>query len=189
MTGAAQTSATITLENRDEALLLFGSRDQFLRAIRDALEVRLIASGDTLQIECSAALSWLGATPGGRAIATLAVHHQRSGDTVTVEGTLQLLDPFTGKEIVRHKLPAERLVMAADGKTLAQAFTIRKDPWRPVSDQDLRAQYELASLIRDQVNEANNAIITIRRMKQAIIDRQSKSQNADVKALGDQFIK
>jgi phosphate starvation-inducible PhoH-like protein len=42
---------TLTLNNQDEALLLFGSRDQHLRAIRDALGVRLIARGDTVQIE------------------------------------------------------------------------------------------------------------------------------------------
>jgi len=42
---------TITLNNRDEALLLFGSRDQNLRAIRDVLGVRLIARGDELHIE------------------------------------------------------------------------------------------------------------------------------------------
>jgi phosphate starvation-inducible PhoH-like protein len=44
---------TITLDNRDEALHLFGMRDQHLRAIRDALGVRLIARGDTLQVEGS----------------------------------------------------------------------------------------------------------------------------------------
>jgi phosphate starvation-inducible PhoH-like protein len=43
--------ATITLDNRDEALLLFGSRDQNLRAVREALGVRLIARGDELHIE------------------------------------------------------------------------------------------------------------------------------------------
>jgi phosphate starvation-inducible PhoH-like protein len=43
--------AAITLEDRDEALRLFGSRDQNLRAIRDALGVRLIARGDTIQVE------------------------------------------------------------------------------------------------------------------------------------------
>ncbi|HEV3204797.1 MAG TPA: PhoH family protein [Gemmataceae bacterium] len=43
--------ASITLENRDEAILLFGNRDQNLRAIRDALGIRLIARGDTLLIE------------------------------------------------------------------------------------------------------------------------------------------
>src|SRR5437660_1928374 len=42
---------TLTLDDRDEAVSLYGSRDQFLRMIRDALEVRLIARGDTIQIE------------------------------------------------------------------------------------------------------------------------------------------
>jgi phosphate starvation-inducible PhoH-like protein len=43
--------ATITLEGRDEALRLFGSRDQYLREIRDALGVRLVARGDTISIK------------------------------------------------------------------------------------------------------------------------------------------
>jgi phosphate starvation-inducible PhoH-like protein len=48
-----ETSQILTLEDNDEALRLFGSRDQFLRMIRDALEVRLIARGETLQIDGS----------------------------------------------------------------------------------------------------------------------------------------
>jgi phosphate starvation-inducible PhoH-like protein len=43
--------ATINLDSQDEALLLFGSRDQNLRVIRDALGVRLIARGDKVQID------------------------------------------------------------------------------------------------------------------------------------------
>lgn len=46
-----ETSLNLVLDNRDEAVLLFGSRDQFLRIIRDALQVRLVARGDTIQIE------------------------------------------------------------------------------------------------------------------------------------------
>src|SRR5712691_1603739 len=46
-----EATLTLTLENRDEAVPLFGNRDQFLRLIRDALEVRLIARGNTIQIE------------------------------------------------------------------------------------------------------------------------------------------
>jgi phosphate starvation-inducible PhoH-like protein len=46
-----KTTTTLTLDGRDEALLLFGSRDQHLRLIRDALGVRLIARGDTIQLE------------------------------------------------------------------------------------------------------------------------------------------
>jgi phosphate starvation-inducible PhoH-like protein len=42
---------TITLDDRDEALLLFGQRDTNLRMIRDALGVRLVARGDTVQVE------------------------------------------------------------------------------------------------------------------------------------------
>jgi phosphate starvation-inducible PhoH-like protein len=42
---------TLTLDSRDEALLLFGSRDQYLRMIRDAFGVRLVARGDTIQAE------------------------------------------------------------------------------------------------------------------------------------------
>ncbi len=46
-----ETEKIITLESPDEALLLFGSRDQHLRAIREALGVRLVARGDTIQIK------------------------------------------------------------------------------------------------------------------------------------------
>jgi phosphate starvation-inducible protein PhoH and related proteins len=44
-------SLTLTLNGRDEALHLFGNRDQHLRAIRDALAVRIIARGDELHID------------------------------------------------------------------------------------------------------------------------------------------
>jgi len=47
----ALSEMTITLDNRDEVLLLFGSRDKNLRAIRDALGVRLVARGDTVQVD------------------------------------------------------------------------------------------------------------------------------------------
>ena len=45
------TTVTLTLDNRDEAVQLFGNRDQFLRLVRDALDVRIIARGDTVQID------------------------------------------------------------------------------------------------------------------------------------------
>jgi phosphate starvation-inducible PhoH-like protein len=46
-----ESSITLTLDDRDEALLLFGSRDQNLRLIRDALNVRIIARGEAVHIE------------------------------------------------------------------------------------------------------------------------------------------
>jgi phosphate starvation-inducible PhoH-like protein len=48
-----ETSITLTLDNRDEAVMLFGSRDQHLRLLRDALGVRIVARGDVIHIEGS----------------------------------------------------------------------------------------------------------------------------------------
>jgi hypothetical protein len=79
--------------------------------------------------------------------------------------------------------------LTVDGQSFTEPITVKKDPWHSASDADLQAQYTLASQIRDAVNEANTAIINIRRMKKTILDDQAKGQNADVKALGDQFIK
>src|SRR5580704_2526609 len=53
MTDQTTTTRQLTLDSRDEAVLLFGSRDQFLKLVRDGLGVRLIARGDTLQIDGS----------------------------------------------------------------------------------------------------------------------------------------
>src|SRR5436190_1233228 len=50
MADTPHTQLTLSLD-RDEALLLFGSRDQHLRIIKDALAVRIIARGDKLLIE------------------------------------------------------------------------------------------------------------------------------------------
>ena len=41
----------LTLDSRDEAVILFGPRDAFLRTIRDGLGVKLFARGDLVQIE------------------------------------------------------------------------------------------------------------------------------------------
>ena len=38
-------------DSREEAVILFGPRDQFLRTVRDALGVKVVARGDTLQLE------------------------------------------------------------------------------------------------------------------------------------------
>lgn len=43
----------LTLDSREEAVILFGPRDAYLRTVRDALGVKLVARGDLLQIEGS----------------------------------------------------------------------------------------------------------------------------------------
>ncbi|HEY7290177.1 MAG TPA: hypothetical protein VH583_10100, partial [Vicinamibacterales bacterium] len=79
--------------------------------------------------------------------------------------------------------------LTVDGKPQTQSFDLKKDPWRNVSDADLQAQFAIASRIRDKVNEANNAVIQIRRIKQQIDDRMKQTSNADVKAIAEQFSK
>ena len=43
--------ATITLDSREEAVLLFGARDQYLREIRTALGAQLVGRGDQILIK------------------------------------------------------------------------------------------------------------------------------------------
>lgn len=42
---------TIQLDSRDEAVRLFGSRDRYLREVREALGVQLVARGDTILVK------------------------------------------------------------------------------------------------------------------------------------------
>src|SRR5205085_8512124 len=79
--------------------------------------------------------------------------------------------------------------LTVDGQTLTQPIVVGKNPLSTMSDEDLRAQFELASRIRDKVNEANDAIVQIRRIKQQLLDRVQKSNSADVKAIAEQFTK
>ena len=50
MPETAPITRSLTLDSREEAVILFGPRDQYLRTIRDALGIQLVARGDTLQI-------------------------------------------------------------------------------------------------------------------------------------------
>ena len=61
--------------------------------------------------------------------------------------------------------------LTADGVTQTQSFQVLKHPLRPISDADLQFQWTLASRIRDKVNEANLAVIRIRRIKTDIAER------------------
>jgi photosystem II stability/assembly factor-like uncharacterized protein len=80
--------------------------------------------------------------------------------------------------------------LTVDGRALPpQSFTVKKHPYHSASDADLQAQFELASQIRDKVNEANNAVIQMRRIKQQLADRITKTSNADAKAIAEEFTK
>src|SRR5437763_15532541 len=42
---------SLTLDSRDEAVILFGPRDAYLKLVRDALGVRVVARGDVVQVD------------------------------------------------------------------------------------------------------------------------------------------
>ena len=76
--------------------------------------------------------------------------------------------------------------LTADGVTQTQSFQVLKHPLRPISDGDLQYQWTLASRIRDKVNEANLAVIKIRRIKTDIAERITDAP-AEVRAAGEQL--
>ena len=75
--------------------------------------------------------------------------------------------------------------LTVDGQVLTQPITVKKHPLYTISDADMRAQFDLASRIRDKVNEANNAIVQIRRIKTQLKERTDKTNSADAKAIND----
>jgi hypothetical protein len=79
--------------------------------------------------------------------------------------------------------------LIVDGQTFMQPITVKKHPLSTLSDDDLRAQFELASRIRDKANEANTAVVQIRRIKQQLADRVQKSNSAEVEAIAEPFTK
>jgi hypothetical protein len=77
--------------------------------------------------------------------------------------------------------------LTADGITQTQTFTVTKHPLRQVSDADLQYQWDLASRIRDKVNEANLSVIKIRRIKNDITAR-TKDAPKEVQDAGAKLI-
>jgi photosystem II stability/assembly factor-like uncharacterized protein len=79
--------------------------------------------------------------------------------------------------------------LTVNGSAQAQPLTIKKHPWRPIPDADLKEQFDLAIRIRDKASEANNAVIRIRNIKREVSDRLAKSTDAPLKAAGERLAK
>jgi hypothetical protein len=80
--------------------------------------------------------------------------------------------------------------LTVDGRTFTRPVIVRKNPLiTDVTLADLREQFDLAIQIRDKVSEANNAVIRIRKIKDEVKDRLTKSQDAALKAAGERLTK
>jgi len=110
MTDQASTAATIQLDSRDEALLLFGPRDAFLRSVRDALGVRLVARGDTIQVDGEA-------EPVARAERVF----QQLRQILKQSGQLSAEEVRTVVEVVQHgheRTSAQNLAVQPTGRSV-----------------------------------------------------------------------
>ena len=66
-------------------------------------------------------------------------------------------------------------------------MTIDKHPLRNIATADLQKQFDVAMAIRDKVNEANDAIIQIRRIKKEVADRVAKKDDGDLRAIANRL--
>jgi photosystem II stability/assembly factor-like uncharacterized protein len=75
--------------------------------------------------------------------------------------------------------------LTADGQAQTTTVTVRRNPWlMDITDADLRAQYAFSRRVRDKAEEANQAVIAIRRVKAQLAERQKRSDDAALKAAG-----
>jgi hypothetical protein len=62
---------------------------------------------------------------------------------------------------------------------------VRRNPWlTDVTEADLRAQYAFSRRVRDKAEEANQAVIAIRRVKAQLTEREKRSDDAALQAAG-----
>jgi hypothetical protein len=76
--------------------------------------------------------------------------------------------------------------LTADGRTLTTTLAVtRNSRITDITGADLRAQYMFSRRVRDKADEANKAVIAIRRVKAQLADRLKKSDDAVLKTAGD----
>ena len=78
--------------------------------------------------------------------------------------------------------------LTVNGASQTQPLVVKKHPLRNTPDADLAAQFNMAIQIRDKISEPNNAVITIRKIKDAVKERLAKSSDAPLKAAGDRSV-
>lgn len=97
---------------------------------------------------------------------------------------------FWGVRTNAPTLPPGRytLRLTADGRTETSSVEIQKHPWIDASNADLVAQYEFGVRIRDEVEQANQAVIAIRRMRTQVEDRLEASDDGELHDLIDDLM-
>jgi photosystem II stability/assembly factor-like uncharacterized protein len=74
--------------------------------------------------------------------------------------------------------------LTADGRRLTTPVVVTRNPWLDATNADLAAQYAFSRRVRDKANEANMAVIGIRRVKAQLDDRLKRSDDGMLKSTG-----
>ena len=70
-----------------------------------------------------------------------------------------------------------QIKVTANGASQTQPLVLKMDSRDMVSQADLEQQFQMAVRVRDQVSAANEMVITIRQIKQELLDRSKKSRD------------
>lgn len=82
------------------------------------------------------------------------------------------------------------LRLVADGQAMTAPLTVQRNPFLPeVSDADLHAQYQFGRMVRDKANEANMAVIEIRRVKAQLDERQKRNDDRRLRTAGAALVR
>jgi photosystem II stability/assembly factor-like uncharacterized protein len=85
--------------------------------------------------------------------------------------------------------------VTANGQTKTRDFTVGIDPRLQadgITEADLKEQFALSAKVRDRVSEANQAVITIRSIRQQVTERMEKipqRRRAEIQKLADAVLK
>ncbi len=81
-----------------------------------------------------------------------------------------------------------RVRLEVDGRSAATELVVERNPWiEDVTDEDLEAQWEFGLRVRDKVDEANRAVVSIRRAKAQLDERLASSGDAELASAGERF--
>ncbi len=113
------------------------------------------------------------------------VWNMRYADATGFPGLIMWAGNLNGPLVVPGKFQVR---LTAGGKSLTQAFEIKKDPRAPTTTQDFNDQLALLVHLRDKLSQANEGVVRIREAKRQL-DPYSKSENKQVAEMAKNLAK
>jgi len=148
---------------------------------REAATVRI----EILDAEGALVRSYDGGEPPGRAGHNRFVWDLRYAPATVFEGMIFWVGTPEGPLAPPGRY---RVRVSADGVTRSRDFEVVRDPAAAVTDEDLRAQFELALAARDGITAANEGVIEIRALRLELEDRIGRVDDESVRSSAEALI-